>query len=184
MNLKDLLELQNFVQENKQAGGLDKSKSDQLETLWNAYKLAEIEEDCSIICADFGTLGSIEIRDIDTFEPKKFKYESGSYDYVSVKTNCETVILWADYKNIEPYNRQSGLYAGGSSFESLGAPTIEKPEYREFNKTQNYKSNIGFGVWGYRYNDFYNSVNFGICLKTVNVPAFIAEVRKIIGKTL
>ncbi len=177
MNLLD------FISENTKVGGLPKDISDKVEVLWNRYKLDNLEDGCSIISADFGRLGSLNIKEIESFEtPIKFKYESGSYDFISVVSKSDHDILWTDYQNIEPYNRQSGLYANGSSFESLGSPVLEKEEYREFNSKHNFRCNISFGVWGFRYNSFYETVSFGICLKNDTVDEFISELRKIIGK--
>lgn len=177
------MDLLNFITENKKAGGLSKEISNNVEALWNKYKIEKLEDNCSIISADFGQLGSLEIKEIESFDEQVvFKYKSGSYDYVSVKVKTTENILWTDYKDIEPYNRQGGLYANGSSFESLGKPIIEKEDYREFQSKHSYMRNVSFAVWGYGYNDFYNSISFGICLKTENVNIFISELRTIIGK--
>lgn len=177
------MDLANFIRENKKSGGLSIEISNQVEKLWNEYKLEKPEENCSIISADFGRLGSLNIREIAVFEKEVvFKYEGGSYDYISTKTKSTTNILWTDYQNIEPYNRQSGLYANGSSFESLGTPVVEKDDYREFIAKHVYNGNVSFAVWGYRFNNFYESITFGICLKTEKVYEFISKLRTIIGK--
>lgn len=158
--LESLLMIQDFVSENKKAGRLSKEQSDEIERLWNRYKLPTVESGTSIIEADFGTLGSLVIREVEstTFD-KPLKYEGGSYDYVSIVAPTTKRILWTDYSQTEPYNRHGGLYCSGASFESLGLPVIEKEYYREFVATDKYKSNITFGVWGYRYNDFYGCVS-------------------------
>jgi hypothetical protein len=176
-----MLELLNFMTEQENAGGLDESKSNLIKDLWNKYKENEISENCTIIEADFGRLGSMIIRKLKSFEPTNFKYEGGGYDYVSVK--CDTRrILWTDYSETEPYNRQSGLYCGGMSFDMLGNPLIETETYREFQCKDSYESNISFAVWGFRFNDFYKCVRFGICIKNESVDQFIADIREIIGK--
>ena len=177
------MDLGNFIRENKKSGGLSIEISNQVEKLWKEYKLDKTEENCSVISADFGRLGSLNIKEIASFEEEKvFKYESGSYDYISTKTKSTTDILWTDYQNIEPYNRQSGLYANGSSFKSLGNPILEKEDYREFVAKHVYNQNACFAVWGYRFNDFYESITFGICLKTEKVDEFISKLRTLIGK--
>lgn len=182
--LESLLFLYDFVQENKKAGKLTKETSDQIEALWNKYKLPIVESGTSIIEADFGVLGSLVIRDVESTEfDRPLKYESGSYDYVSIVAPTTRRILWTDYSETEPYNRQGGLYCSGSSFESLGYPVVKKPDYREFNATDKYQSNITFGVWGYRFNDFYGSITFGICIKSELVDEFIYQLRAIIGKS-
>ena len=177
------MDLGNFIRENKKSGGLSIEISNQVEKLWKEYKLDKTEENCSVISADFGRLGSLSIKEIASFEEEKvFKYESGSYDYISTKTKSTTDILWTDYQNIEPYNRQSGLYANGSSFKSLGNPILEKEDYREFVAKHNHEVNISFAVWGFYYNTFYESITFGICLKTEKVDEFISKLRTLIGK--
>lgn len=182
-SIQDLFFLQNFISENTSAGGLTLEISDEIEKLWNEYKLATIENDCAIISADFGRLGSLVIRYIASIdEDKELKYKSGSYDYISVKTEQTKRILWTDYKNIEPYNRQGGLYCDGASFEYFGKPVVEKPEYREFIDEGKYPSNISFAVWGYRFNEFYKSITFGICIKKELVEEFVEKLRKIVGK--
>lgn len=177
------MDLLNFISENKKVDGLSKDISNKVEALWNKYKLEKLEDGCSIISADFGQLGSLEIKEVESFEnPIIFKYESGPYDFISVKSKSIQNILWTDYKDIEPYNRQSGLYANGSSFESLGNPILEKEDYREFYSKHDYKVNVSFAVFGFRYNDFYNCITFGMCIKTDKVNEFISELRTIIGK--
>lgn len=177
------MDLGTFIRENKKSGGLSIEISNQVEKLLNEYKLEKTEENCSVISADFGRLGSLNIKEIASFEEEKvFKYESGSYDYISTKTKSTTDILWTDYQNIEPYNRQSGLYANGSSFKSLGNPVLEKEGYREFISKHVYEGNVCFAVWGYRFNTFYESITFGICLKTEKVDEFISKLRTLIGK--
>lgn len=180
--IKNLMELGNFIHENKMVGGLPIEKAEKVKELWNAYKLDEITKDCSIIVGDFGNLGSLIIREVIETKPfQKLKYEEGSYDFVSIVSKQRS-ILWTDYSDIEPYNRQSGLYCGGASFEYTGEPVKKEYGYREFDFAYNHLSNISFGVWGFEYNDYYQTVRFGICLKKEHVDEFIDKLRKIIGK--
>ena len=175
------MSLLGFISENTMAGGMQQEVAEKIEALWNEYKENSLKKNCSIITGDFGKLGSVVIRKISTFEPMNFKYESGSYDYVSIK--CDTTrILWTDYQDIEPYNRSGDLYCDGASFEMLGKPIKEVEDYREFNATSNYKSNISFAVWGFDFNDFYGSVRFGMCIKNDKVDEFMNKLRTIINK--
>lgn len=175
--------LANFMKEQTKAGGISKEISDLVEALWNDYKLPSLQKDCSIIDAEFGMLGSLVIKNIEVVEKDlEFKYEPRNYDYVDVVTSKTRNILWTDYENIEPYNRQSGLYCNGASFESLGAAKIEKGHYREFDSTIECSRNEMFAVWGYSFNNFYNSIQFGICIETKNVDEFVSKLRTIIGK--
>ena len=181
--IEGLISLLTFVEENHKQGGLSKDVADQVEKLWNEYKEATLNTDCKVITAEFGTLGSIVIRDVSAVDENvAFKYESGSYDYISILTTEIADILWTDYKDIEPYNRQGGLYCDGSGFAHLGEPVVKKKDYREFYKVTKTKANITFGVWGFNYNSFYGQVRFGMCIKKDKVDKFVTEIRKIIGK--
>lgn len=182
-DVQDALFLLNFISDNAKAGKLSKNTAEKIRDLWNEYRLSRLENDCAVISADFGELGSLVIRSIDTvLLPEKLKYESGSYDYVDMRTEQTTRILWTDYKNIEPYNRQSGLYCDGASFSMLGKPVVEKENYREFVAIDKYHGNISFPIWGFKYNEVYGSVHFGICLKKNLVDDFVSKLRNIIGK--
>jgi hypothetical protein len=55
-------------------------------------------------------------------------------------------------------------------------------DYREFQATYDYTSNISFGVWGYDYNNYYNSIRFGLCISTNKVEEFIAKLRLLLNK--
>jgi len=179
-----MLFLRNFISENKKSGGLDTETVQKIQDLWNDYKLPKSCENTSIITADFGSLGSVIIRKIKEYEKEyTFKYEErGECDYISVVYVNTTRILWTDYENIEPYNRNSGLYCDGASFEHLGSPIIEKDEYREFYKTSEYGGNLCFAVCGFNYNDFYKTVRFGMCIENSKVDEFILKLRNIINK--
>jgi hypothetical protein len=180
--LKEALFLADFINENMKSGKLTSETNEQVESLWNQYKLSEVKEGRTIINADFGVLGSLVLRKIINADKEyKLEYKSGSYDYISVKCSTRR-ILWTDYSKTEPYNRQGGLYCDGASFEGLGSPVKETPEYREFDATDKYTSNITFGVWGYKYNDFYGSILFGLCIKNELVKEFIEKLRQIIKK--
>jgi len=169
------------MKEQHAAGGLPIYLSHKIQTLWELYKEDEVLDDCAVITAEFGKLGSVVIRTIVECEPQKLKYESGNYDYISIK--CETQrILWTDYSDTEPYNRQCGLYCSGASFDMLGDPIFECDEYRIYRHKDEYISNISFGVWGYEYNDYYGSIRFGICIKKDKVEEFIEKLREFIKK--
>lgn len=185
MNDSDFL--LNFMLENINSGGISKEISDEVKLLWNEYKKDYMNKNDSIITCDFGNLGSLVIRDVSVPDVKfisqnKLKYQSGSYDFVSIRSDKTKRILWTDYQDIEPYNRQSGLYCDGASFDMLGEPVYQCSDYREFNVTDNYLNNISFAIWGYSYNDFYKSIEFGLVIEKDKVDEFIIKLRKIIGK--
>lgn len=181
--IENLIFLADFIKQQSLAGNLSKEVVIEVEKLWNKYKQSNVNTDCSIISADFGMLGSLIIRTVDKLrdDETKLNYKSGDYDFISIVSNSTRRILWTDYSSIEPYNRNSGLYCDGASFDFLGEP-INYPTYREFDAVSQYESNISFGVWGFSYNDFYGSVTFGICIKNEQVDEFIKLLRDIIGK--
>lgn len=183
MTTEDATFMFNFFSDMKSASGIEAELNSEIQSLWNKYKLPELTDNCTIITADFGKLGTIVTRKVVGFdEDVKFKYKSGGYDYISIKANPTKIILWTDYSPVEPFNRQGGLYGDGSSFESLGEPVKECEDYREFQATYNYVSNICFGVWGYSYNDFHKSVRFGICIQDDKVEEFISKLRSLLNK--
>lgn len=175
-------ELGTFMLQNKLAGGLPVEISDHVKALWNEYKQPKLADNCAIISADFGSLGSLVIRYIATCGEDTLKYEPGSYDYISIRSRGTKRILWTDYANEEPYNRHGGLYCDGASFDTLGEPVKKTDDYREFQNEQEYTHSICFGVWGFDYNDFYGSVRFGMCIKKEKVEEFVSRLRDIIGK--
>lgn len=181
-SVSETLNLLSFINELSSTGKIPIEISNEIEKLWNEYKLNKVSEECTVITADFGYLGSLVLRDIvELQENYSLKYLPGEYDYISVR--CLTRrILWTDFEPIEPYNRQTGLYCDGASFKILGEPKVITDKYREYDTTSSHYSNISFAVWGYRYNEFYGSVRFGICIKTDLVDEFISKLKKIIGK--
>lgn len=184
----DLQELAAFMFENAQVGQMNTGIASQIEALWNEYKLNTLLHDfpISIIDADFGVLGSLIIRDVKSVDPCKqdlvLEYKPGNYDFVSITESRDRRILWTDFSDVEPYNRQSGLYCGGMSWEILGAPVRVTDTYREFQHDHRGEWNIAFAVWGFDYNDYYGSVRFGIVIPTNKVDEFISRIREIIGK--
>ena len=176
-------EISNIMRDFIKSGNLTKDMAAEVESLVDKYRLPKLETGTSIIHADFGKLGSLVIRDVvGVDDPIEFKYVPREYDYISIESDCTTRILWTDYQDIEPYNRNAGLYCDGASFEMLGEPVVTAPDYREFSVKNRYHSNISFAVWGFSYNDFYGAVTFGICIDKNKVSEFISELRKIIGK--
>lgn len=182
-----------FIKDNTVSSGVFPENAALIQKLVEKYKLPNLQRDCSTITADFGSLGSVVVRNVVCFEKQDdLKYERGNYDYISVGYDKCNYILWTDYENIEPYNRQSGLYCDGMSFRYLGNPVVEKPSYREFNVVlphHVHQSEVGvlypnssFALWGFTYNNFWNSVRFGLAIKTEDVEVFIVELRKILNK--
>jgi len=177
----------NFFQEQKATGKLSLETSNEIEKLWNEYKLPALKKGCCTLNFEGGMLGFISVRNIIDVDPEDLmplKYESGSYDYVSVTCNYNQLILWTDYKDIEPYNRQSVLYAEGFSFESLGAPVKQEKNYREFHYKNSQLStwSASYAVWGYSYNDIYSTVRLSMSIDAEKVEEFIQKLRVLIGK--
>lgn len=153
-----------------------------LEVLFNEYKLNTVGLGCSIISVDTGLLfGNITIHniiDLDRRGKQELSYESDSYDYVSVNSNGKT-ILFTDYREEEPYNRQSIFYVG-YSWSSLSLVN-ETNQFREF-ETANQPNGGSFPVWGFSFNDFWNTIQFGICLQTEKAEEFMTKLRNLLNK--
>ena len=91
MNGKELETLNTFFKDNKSAGKLSAEAAIAVKKLWDEYRLPIIVEndwnDCAIVKADFGALGSLIIEYISSTEfTEPLKYASDSSDYFSVKT--------------------------------------------------------------------------------------------------
>ena len=176
-------QLANFVAENKKAGGLGFIEADLIKGLVEMVRVTKPTEKHSIVSCNCGFLGSIVIRNIESIdEPVTLSYEPGNYEFISICASSTRRILFTDYKDIQPYNRQYGLYCNGASFGMLGLPVAEHEGYREFDITLTHKSNISFGVWGFCYNDFYGTVQFGVAIPTDKVDKFIKDLRALLGK--
>src|SRR5690349_654584 len=94
--------LLDFMKQNHKAGQLGPFTVELIKTLWDVYKLPALttEFPISIIDADFGVLGSVIIRDVESYDEELvFKYEEGNYDYVSIRECRDRRILWTDFSN-------------------------------------------------------------------------------------
>jgi len=132
-----------FMAENMMSNTLTKNIADAIKSLWEEYKLPNLKLGASILSADFGNLGVITIRRILSFkEQTELKYESGNYDYISIRSDNTREILWTDYSEEQPYNRQGGLYGDGAAFEHFDS-CINHQGYREFNMNKNYMKEAG-----------------------------------------
>lgn len=177
MNLQEEIFMSRFILDNNSSAGITPEKYEEIKKVVDKYKVDHISDGTSIIDGDFGILGSIVVRqlqEVNLDEPVMIKFEEGMF--VSITTSQVRKVLWTDYKNIEPYNRQGGLYADGASFESLGDPIIEKDDYRVYDRTIVYNGHISFGLPNNRYNEFWKSVKIGTVVKNEDVDAFIKEI--------
>jgi len=182
---EDFKFLADFMDEQRKTGKLNKKTSGLIETLWNEYKVGELKENHSIIEGDFGCLGSIIMRKIaEIKEPCIFAYKDGSYDYIDISSSSIRKILWTDFSDEQPYNRQSGLYCNGADWDFLGEPIKITEDYREFDRTYEYRheQNTCFAVWGFGYNDLYGCVRFGLCIENEKVEEFLSKLKVLIGK--
>ena len=183
-----------FIKGNTKAGSISVELKDKILNLYDEYKLPFLTKNTNILCADFGydNFGSIVIRhvkELDLIDNEnenqtlfKLKYLPGDYDYVCIISDKLTKILWTDYSEIEPFNRQGCFYCDGASFESLGEPILKTEKYREFYSINEYVHNISFAIWGFNYNTFYKSIKFSLCIEENKTEEFIAKLRKLINK--
>jgi hypothetical protein len=176
------MDILSFVNGNLASGGLTQEEADKIKELVSEYHVKELKVDHALISADVGRLGFIHTRWYKDFVPKELKATEGNYDYVDILLKKEAIILWTDYQDIEPYNRQSNLYADGYSFNTLGKPVAEHEMYREFQHEGERRNNLMFGLWAFRYNTFYGSVHLGVCLPEDKVDEFIQKLRVLLNK--
>jgi hypothetical protein len=183
MNERQTNTVAQLLQDSKLTGGLSLEAISKIQDLWNNLKTQPSAKECSIISAEFGKFGHIEIFDVSRFEQGDYqlKYLSRNYDYVAISSKKETCILWTDYQDIQPYNRQSCFYVG-RSFQTLGEPKVKKEDYREFYFESKKLQSMSLPVWGFQHNKTYDEVKFGMCIETQNVDLFISELRKILEK--
>ena len=177
-----------FIKDNFGNAGMSLEKANTLKSLVDKYKVdaldIETANQYSVISVSFGKLGSLVTRRIQSIEnPIELSYEEGSSDFLCIK--CKTdKILWTDFEETEPYNRQSGLYCDGASWNGLELVKTHS-EYREFESTEKYKdfiSNLSFGISGFHYNDYWKSVRFGLVIGNESVNEFISTFRNVVGK--
>lgn len=162
-------------------GSLSAEIAAEIEKVFHEYKKTEVEVGDVIVCVEAGNFGSICIRTVDELrEPTTLKYlPRGDYEYISIVTKCETQILWTDFSKEQPYNRQSPFYVP-CSWDSLDLMK-ETPYYREF-ALPPHASNISFGVYGFHFNEYWNLVRFGACIKADDLEAFVNKLRYFLGK--
>lgn len=171
-----------FFNDLGKASGISEEQAQSIKELVDNYKLPQLIEGASIITADFGFLGSVQVQEYSLFDPCEFKYKENNHDYISIKTKTHRHIVWIDYDTTEPYNRNGSLYCNGASWKSLGNAIKETPDYREFDIKSDYISNCCFAIWGFSYNSYWNSVKFGLCIETEKVDKFINALKAIINK--
>lgn len=183
MNERQTNTIAQLLQDSKLTGGLSLEAIAKIQDLWNSLKIQPSASECSIITAEFGKFGHVEIFDVSRFDQGDYtlRYSSVGYDYVGICSKKETCILWTDYQDIQPYNRQSCFYVG-RSFQTLGEPKVKKEDYREFYLESKRLQSMSLPIWGFKHNKTYNEVRFGMCIETKNVDLFISELRKILKK--
>ncbi len=159
------------------------NKVEEIETLVNKYKLQNVSPDQKISAVSFemGKLGSFIINRGKLEESITLKYKEGEYDYISLLQESSTAYLFTDYSNEQPYNRQGGLYCNGWSWANLEL-VEETEEYRYFTGNSNYSVNSSFAIWGFSYNNYWNTLKFGIIIPIEAEPEFIIELLKIITR--
>lgn len=187
--------IENFLNDNFKSGSISEELRNKILNLYDEYKLPFLTKNTNILCAEFGydNFGSIVIRhvkELDLIDENenenqtlfKLKYLPGDYDYISIISDKLTKILWTDYSEIEPFNRQGCFYCDGASFESLGEPILKTEKYREFYSIDEYVHNISFAIWYFTYNTIFKSIKFSLCIEENKTEEFIQKLRKLINK--
>ena len=182
-SIKELETFGQFIADNSIANnGIDPQLSEQIRSLADSYKKNTIESGDVIICVETGfQYGNITSRLIhEIHNPKPLKYDPNNYDNLSIVSNGKRIILWTDFSDTEPYNRQSHFYVP-HSFSDMLLTKTEK-NYREFILEREGKRNISFAINGFRYNSVWKHVEFGICVKKDDAEIFISKLRNLLNK--
>lgn len=155
-----------------------------IKELVDNYKKSQLSHGDTVIDVEMGFYGSISIRNIKTAKQPglQLKYKSGSYDYVGAELEAEQVILFTDDSDVEPFNRQSPFYVP-YSFKSLTPMEnngLDK-RYRVFSYFQS-NGNLSWSIPGFKYNEVWETVRFGICLDRDKAEEFVRRLLILIGK--
>ncbi len=180
LSMKELETVGQFLHDShKNSGVLTQETADKIKLLWDKYKKTTVSVGDVIITAEAGKFGNVNIYNVDVLHsPVELKYEKGSYQYVTLETGCEKTILWTDFSNTEPFNRQSPFYVG-FGFRSLTLVKTE-PEYREYYLQR--PARISFGVYTFQYNPYWEHVHFGLCISAEHEEEFMKQLRELLGK--
>lgn len=153
-------------------------------TLVDKYKKTSIEKTDVIISVETSfNFGNIKIISVsENHKPEEFlSYKEGSSDYVRVTTLREKTILFTDFSDTQPFNRQGGLYVP-HRWERMSLVKTT-PLYREFECNSEFSGGCSsFHVNGFKYNEYWKSVTFGICVIEKDANTFISEFRALINK--
>lgn len=110
-----------------------------------------------------------------------FEYKHDTYIYISVSGTQKT-ILWTDYVDEQPFDRQSYTIYVPIPFSDFGNPVVEKPDYREFIYDDTEEKERGIRVDGFTHRPYSSHVRFGFCIETDKVEEFMTKLRQIMCK--
>jgi hypothetical protein len=152
-----------------------------IEALVGEYRKAKVEVGDVIISVETGKMfGNIEIRNVSILEEERVMcYEKGSYVYMSIESDVKR-ILWTDFEETEPFNRQGAFYVPNRFSDMTLVKTTE--DYREYIYERKEHGRIHFGVWGFTYNDLWKNLKFGLCLKKEQEEEFISKLKELLNK--
>jgi hypothetical protein len=180
--------LQQLIRDNKkniEEGSVVSFTWPLIKELVDKYKKSELFHGDTVINVEMGFYGSIAIRNVKTAKQpglQLIKYESGNYDYVGAELEAEQVILFTDDSDVEPFNRQGPFYVP-YSFKNLTPMDnngLDK-KYRVFSYFQS-GSNLNWAIPGFKYNEVWKIVTFGICLDRDKAEEFVRRLLILIGK--
>lgn len=180
-DLKSAMTIMQFISDHKINDKISEELSKEIEQLFLKHKKDTVDVGDVLIIVETGlNFGNIEIKNVfEIIEPRTFSYKSGYYDYVSVFCDLH-IILWTDYDDTEPYNRQGSFYIG-HSFDGLNVERTEN-NYRELSYDSDTKINSSFAIWGFNFNNFWGTLRFGICIDSNKKDKFLSSLRKLLNK--
>ncbi len=152
--------------------------------LFYEYKLHTIKDNSSIITASLGVgyLGNVQITKVTSFKKEiTFEYKHDNYIYISVSGTQKT-ILWTDYVDEQPFDRQSYTIYVPIPFSYFGNAVVEKPDYREFIYDDTEEKERGIHINGFTHSPYSPHVCFGFCIETDKVEEFMTKLRQIMCK--
>lgn len=178
--MKNLNILAQMLSDLSLVSGLGEEKAKSIQFINDAHRTERFEPGDYVVTAEFGKLGSMVIREIgegielNKIEPNESDRFATFY-YVSQRT-----ILLTDHSTTEPYNRQGGLYADGSSFETLGAPVITTDTLRMYDTVRKTYIQLSTTLSGFRYNTFWDTVSFGIVVQKEMINDYLEDMARVV----
>lgn len=123
--------------------------------------------------------GHVDIHKIEAIHDRIVIPREQEYSRVDI-SSVDKIILWTDFSNMEPYDRQGAFYLG-MRLRSMEL-TKSTNSYREYVFESSKISKQSLPVRGFYYNETRMDVQFAICIKPEQTNQYITELRKLLKK--